>query len=465
LTLKLLLAFLAVSLTVAVLGAAIIHVTTQRQFANLTLNNARQAFIDRATIYHRTTGSWRGFARFLAQGQPQQPQQQPGNLQRTPRPPQPVPNPDRAYVFLLADTEGRVIVPAKPYQVGEILPQDVLADGTPIEIDGETVGTVIATGDPPPLAQREIQFLRSSRRSLFYAALAAVAVALILSLLLTRGLTHPLRKLSVGMQATAQGELGHQVAVRSRDEIGQLAQAFNQMSADLARLNDQRRQMTADIAHDLRSPLTVIAGYVESMRDGVLAPSPERLETIQDEVQHLQRLVEDLRTLSLADAGELSLQRGYVAPEALLKQVQAAYRHPAEKKGVTLRVEAEPDVPDIYVDPDRVFQVLANLVSNAIRHTPEGGAVTMSSEQYPVNSVLFIVNDTGSGIPAEDLPRIFDRFYRVDDSRHGGEGESGLGLAIAKSIVEMHGGSISAASDGPGRGSRFMITLEAAEQR
>ena len=387
LALKLLLAFLAVSLTVAVLGAAIIHVTTQRQFADLTLNNARQAFIDRATTYYRTTGSWQGFARFLAQGRPQQPQQQPGNLQRTPRPPQPVPNLDRSYLFLLADSDGRVIVPANPYRVGQILPQAVLADGTPIEIDGETVGTVIATGDPPPLAQREIQFLQSSRRSLFYATLAAVGIALILSLLLTRGLTRPLRKLSAGMQATAQGELGHQVAVRSRDEIGQLAHTFNQMSADLARLNDQRRQMTADIAHDLRSPLTVIAGYIESMRDGVLTPSPERLETIQDEVQHLQRLVEDLRTLSLADAGELSFQPVNVAPDALLKQVQAAYQHPAEKKGITLRVEAEPDLPDISVDPDRIFQVLANLVSNAIRHTPAGGTVTMSSKQYTVNSV------------------------------------------------------------------------------
>ncbi len=463
LALKLLLAFLTVSLTVAVLGAAIIHVTTQRQFADLTLNNARQTFIDRATIYYRATGSWRGFARFLAQGQPQQPLQQPGNLQRTPRPPQPIPNPDRAYLFLLADQDGRVIVPAEAYQVGEVLPQDVLAEGTPIEIDGENVGTVITTGDPLPLAQREIQFLQSSRRSLFYATLVAVAVALILSLLLTRGLTRPLRKLSAGMRATAQGELGHQVEVRSQDEIGQLAQAFNQMSADLARLNDQRRQMTADIAHDLRSPLTVIAGYVESMRDGVLAPSPERLETIQDEVQHLQRLVEDLRTLSLADAGELSLQPVNVAPDALLKQVQAAYRHPAEKKEVTLQVEAEPDVPDISVDPDRIFQVLANLVSNAIRHTRAGGAVTMSSKLYTANKIQFTVSDTGSGIPAEDLPRIFDRFYRVDDSRHGGEGESGLGLAIAKSIVEMHGGSIRAASDGPGRGSKFTIRLDAAE--
>ena len=465
LALKLLLAFLAVSLTVAVLGAAIIHLTTQRQFADLTLNNARQVFIDRAVTYYRATGSWRGFTRFLFQGQPQQPRQQPGNLQRTPKPPLAVPNPDRAYVFLLADSDGRVVVPAKPYGAGEILPQEVLAEGTPIEIDGETVGTVIATGDPPPLAQREIQFLQSSRRSLFYATLAAVAIALVLSLILTRGLTRPLRKLSAGMQVTAQGELGHQVEVRSRDEIGQLAQAFNQMSAELARLNDQRRQMTADIAHDLRSPLTVIAGYVESMRDGVLAPSPERLETIQDEVQHLQRLVEDLRTLSLADAGELSLQRVDVAPDALLKQVQAAYRHPAEKKGITLRMEAGPDLPDIYVDPDRIFQVLANLVSNAIRHTTAGGAVTLSGKLFAANSLQFTVMDTGSGVPAEDLPRIFDRFYRVDDSRHGGEGESGLGLAIAKSIVEMHGGSISAASDGPGMGSRFTVTLEAVEQR
>ncbi|MEA3351930.1 MAG: HAMP domain-containing sensor histidine kinase, partial [Chloroflexota bacterium] len=237
---------------------------------------------------------------------------------------------------------------------------------------------------------------------------------------------------------------------------------FNQMSAQLTRLNEQRRQMTADIAHDLRSPLTVISGYVESMRDGVLSPSPKRLETIQDEVRHLQRLVEDLRTISLADAGELSLNRVSVPPSALLQQIQAAYQHPAEKQGVNLEVEVDPDLPNINVDPDRIFQVLANLVGNAIRHTPAGGDVCVRCNQGEQRTMVITVADTGSGIPAEDLSRVFDRFYRVDDSRHGGDGESGLGLAIAKSIIEMHGGSITAASDGREKGSTFTIKLDTA---
>ncbi|MEA3351378.1 MAG: HAMP domain-containing protein, partial [Chloroflexota bacterium] len=267
---KLLLAFLAVSLTVAVLGAGIIHYTTQREFAALTLKNARQAFIGQASIYYRTTGSWDGFAHFLFQHQAPPPQQQPQNhppqssLQQ-PLPPRNEPH-ATAFIFLLADTNGRVIVPVRPYRVGEILSADILAEGTALDIDGEIIATVIAMGDPPPLAAREVHFLERSRRSLIYATLAAVAVALVLSLLLSRGLTRPLRKLTTAIRSTAKGEMGYQVDVRSRDEIGQLAGDFNQMSAQLTRLNEQRRQMTADIAHDLRSPLTVISGYVESMR-------------------------------------------------------------------------------------------------------------------------------------------------------------------------------------------------------
>lgn len=466
---KLLLAFVAVSLTVAILGAAIIRYTTEQEFNELVLNNARNNFINRATIYYQTTGSWKGYAQiFFNQQAPAQAQNQPNPGNRPPVGQQVQPQnpplllPERqGLTFMLVDIEGRVVIPVRPYRVGEIIPHDLIAEGLDIDLNGETIGTVITLGELPPMDARELAYIQRTNRSLLYASLGATAIALVISLILTRGLTRPLRELTGAIRALPKGGIGQQVHVRTKDEIGQLAQAFNLMSADLARLNEQRRQMTADIAHDLRSPLTVIGGYIESMRDGVLQPTPERLNAVHDEVQHLERLVEDLRTLSLADAGELSLNPTTISPQRFLKQVQAAYQHAAGRKNLTLTTTADPGLPNFSADPDRVMQVLGNLVSNAIRHTPEGGRIAVSGERGAVSSspsVVFTVADTGSGIPAEDMPRIFDRFYRVDDSRHGGEGESGLGLAIAKSIVEMHGGTIGVESE-LGRGTTFTISL------
>ncbi len=497
---KLLLAFLAVSLTVALLAAAITRYTTQKDFEALVLSNAQNNFMDRATTYYEATGSWRGFFESIIrrqnpqggqQGQLQQPvgeiqnpplgqlpagqqPRQPGDAppqQQQPPPQQPAqlpqqqtepgnPTGTQPLTFALINTQGRVVVPAGKYHLGDFVPTEDI-DGTIIEIEGETIGIVIPTGDIPSMAQREELFLARTNQSLLYATLGAMAIALVISLVLTRGLTRPLRELTSAIRHTAKGEFGRQVKVHSKDEIGQLARDFNQMSADLAHLSEQRRQMTADIAHDLRTPLTVIAGYIESMRDGVLKPTPERLETMHKEVHHLQRLVDDLRTLSLAEAGELSLNRAPIAPLGLLEQVKAAYQHAAGKKGIELTIQADPDLPRINADPDRMMQVLGNLVSNALRYTPEGGVISVSGQQSVVSgqpSVKFCVADTGSGINPADISRIFDRFYRVDDARNGEGGETGLGLAIAKSIVEMHGGLIGVESEW-GRGTRFTIEL------
>jgi signal transduction histidine kinase len=318
------------------------------------------------------------------------------------------------------------------------------------------VGTVLITGQSPSRSTIEDKYLAGVNQSLVIAAVGGALIAFVLGMYLARTLTRPVRELTQATRAMAQGNFDQRIATRSKDEIGELAESFNQMSADLAFANQSRRQMTADIAHDLRNPLTVIHGYLEALKDGKLSSTPERYETMLAEVTQLQRLVDDLRTLSLADTGELALYRQPVQAANLAAQVAAAYRHQAEQQEVRLLTEIGANLADASLDPDRIVQVLGNLVSNALRYTPAGGVITLSADMSGGN-LLLSVRDTGMGIPAEVLPRIFERSYRGDASRSGSE--SGLGLAIAKSIVELHGGTIRAESSP--QGSIFTIELPA----
>jgi len=451
LTRKLVLAFLTVSIVGALLSVVLARWLTMREFNQLVIEQAQAAFIERAAAYYEANGSWEGIALHFRQS-PRPPYQQDGRSSGGKSPQQ------ATFVFTLVDQDGRVVVPGGPYHMRERLPEKTIAGGEPVQVGDETIGTVIASGKPPELAPQEQRFLQRTNQALFLAAGGAAMVALVLGVLLARGLTGPVRELTEAIRSLGKGELGQHVTVRSQDEIGELAVAFNQMSAELEHLIAQRQQMTADIAHDLRTPLTVIGGYLEAMQEGVLAATPERLETIYKEVLHLQRLVADLRTLSLAEAGQLSLNLIAVAPYALLKQVEAAYRLSAEQKEITMSLLDSADVPDIQVDPDRMMQVLSNLVSNALRHTPQGGEITLKANQVK-NWVDLIVTDNGEGIAPDVLPHIFDRFYRGDQTRQEQAGESGLGLAIAKSIVEMHKGELSAHSEGLGMGSSFTVRL------
>jgi two-component system sensor histidine kinase BaeS len=229
------------------------------------------------------------------------------------------------------------------------------------------------------------------------------------------------------------------------------------MSADLARASHLRKQMTADLAHDLRTPLSILRGYTEGLKDERLQGTPAMYSLMHGEVEHLQRLVEDLRLLSLADAGELSLNRRAVDPAALVERTGLAYIVQAQQQGLALRVDAAENLPSIMVDTDRITQVLNNLVSNALRHTAQGEIVLSASAEN--RRVQLKVSDMGSGIPADDLPFVFDRFYRADKSRQRtGDTSSGLGLAIAKAFVEAHGGVILVESI-PGHGTTFTITF------
>ncbi len=448
LTLKLILAFLVVGITGAALAATFARWLTLEEFDRLVLDQAQSDFVSNVSAYYQANGSWAGVAEFLhprtmAPG----PQVQPGQA-----PPQPPP-----FSFMLVDLNGRVVIPARPHRLGDRIPAAELEQGKALEIDGQVVGTVLTTGSQPTLAPQEERYLTRTNQALLYAALGATAIALLLGVLLARTLARPLHELTAAIHAMTGGELEQHIPVRSQDELGELAAAFNQMSADLARANQLRRQMTADIAHDLRTPLTVISGYTESLRDGVLKPTPARFDTMYNEAQQLKRLVEDLRTLSLADANELPLNLEPVSPQALLEQSAAAYQHLAEQKNITLQVQADPQLPAINADPERMAQVFGNLVSNALRYTPDGGRIILSAQQR-ANAVRLKVQDNGQGIAPGDLPRVFDRFYRGDTSRQQPNGESGLGLAIAKAIVEMHGGKISVETE-IGSGTTFTIVL------
>lgn len=444
LTLKLTLAFLTVGLVGALLMALFVGQRTQRAYEQFVAARGRDALVAALARYYATHGGWAGVETVL-QRLAGQPEPQGGA-------PPPLP-------FVVIDATNRVVVGNPRYPTGARLVPAVRARGVPIEVDGRVVGWVVFSGSlrRPGPDSPEAAFFGRVRQAIIYSAIGATALALLLGSVLARTLTQPLRELTAATQAVARGALGRQVAVRSQDELGTLAASFNQMSADLARASALRRQMTADIAHDLRTPLSVILGYTEALREGKLPPDQEIFETLHGEAQHLQRLVDDLRTLSLADAGELPLMRQPLAPRQMLERAAAAYRAQASARGIALHLQAAPDLPTVQVDPKRMAQVLGNLLSNALRYTPAGGRITLAAATQG-DRLLLQVQDTGSGIAPEDLPYIFERFYRADPARQQHDGSSGLGLAIARSLVEAHGGTITVTSQ-PGQGTTFTISL------
>ncbi len=280
-----------------------------------------------------------------------------------------------------------------------------------------------------------------------------------------RGIAMPLSDLMSAADAVAEGDLSVRVPARGRDEFARLARSFNRMVEELARADRQRRNLTADVAHELRTPLHIIQGNLEGILDDVYEPTEDHISATLDETRLLSRLVEDLRTLSLAEAGELELLSEPVDVRELLADVSTSFSGQAEAAGIDLRVEADGDPAKMTISGDvgRLDQVLGNLVANALRHTPAGGNICLRAEPAD-GGVRLIVSDTGEGIPAEDLPAIFDRFWRGDRSRsHTSGAGSGLGLAIVRQLVEAHDGRIFAESDS-GRGTTFTIELPAGKQ-
>lgn len=344
---------------------------------------------------------------------------------------------------------------------GEPEPPEIVIEHTIERTAGQEVITLplldlLAPNSPEALG---LSFLADVEQAAQTAVIVAGVVSLVLGTVLFRQITRPMGQMRRASQALAAGESEVRVPVHSQDELGKVAEAFNQMASKITQQEQLRRQMVADVAHELRTPLTVMNANLEAMLDGLLAPNPGELQELHDEVQRLSRLIDDLRLLSLADSGQLSLALQPVDVRELTATVVTRLSPLAEVQQVKLVSDAPNQPLTILADADRVQQALSNLVANGLRHTPAGGRVRVTAVQEK-NLVHLSVIDSGPGIPAADLPYVFDRFWRGDRSRSRHSGGSGLGLAIVKQIAELHHGTVQALSPN-NSGAIFTISLPA----
>ncbi|HLC01442.1 MAG TPA: HAMP domain-containing sensor histidine kinase [Anaerolineales bacterium] len=435
---KLALAFFVASLPglffLAILAARVVA----REFDVYVEAQGREALVARLADYYSTKGDWSGVEMTILSG---------GDSQRA----------TSRGGFILLDESGSVIFPHElPSEFGHS-PDIHAADGLPIVVGQRLVGTMFPGPEGFNFRRPPGGFIDRINRNLLLAGVGGAALSLALGILLTRTLTRTLRELTQATNAVAQGTRAEPIPVRTKDELGTLARAFNDMNERLAGARELRKRMTADIAHELRTPLSVILGHAEALSEGVLPASPETFHTIHDEANHLRRLVDDLRTLSMSEAGELTLNLQLQPVGELLDKIGAAFRSQVRGKKIRLSVETHAGLPEVKLDPDRMSQVMGNLVLNSLRHAPRGGRIKISAEEAPTG-VRVSVHNNGPSIESEDLEHIFDRFYGGRAKPRRREVGTGLGLAIAKSIVEAHGGKIWAESP-PDGGATFVIEL------
>ena len=363
--------------------------------------------------------------------------------------------------IIVEDAQGALVADSNP-DSGEVPTGDAARSQTiPIKRNGRLLGqvTLVPGESTGTIREPAISRLASGvNRALLLTGLAAAVVGVLLVWLMSRRVLSPVRTLGAAAQKLGQGDLAQRVPTSVPGELGQLAHTFNIMASNLQEAEKRRRNLVADVAHELRTPLSNIQGYLEAVKDGLLQPNSATIDIIHQQVLHLVSLVEDLRVLALAESGSLRLDYQSVAPGELLEQTAEAFRARAGTKGVELVLDLPRQLPRVEMDRTRMTQVVGNLLENAILHSPEGSVVTISARAPDTETLRLSVADQGRGIEPEELPQIFDRFYRVDPSRARATGGSGLGLTIAKQLVEAHQGAIGVESK-VGNGSCFYVEL------
>ncbi len=306
----------------------------------------------------------------------------------------------------------------------------------------------------------ELPATRSLDRSFFLTFLGATIFGVLMAIAIARWISVPVERLTAAARRMESGDLAVRVEPAGGAELAELARGFNAMAAALDRNEEQRRRMVSDVAHELRAPLTNIRCELESMQDGLTSPTPERIASLHDETMHLAHLVDDLQDLALAEAGRLEIDAQPVAISALARRATGGMEMRARERGVTLRCDGGDDVI-VLADARRTVQILTNLLANAVAHMEKPGEVRIAWEQIESEAIIRVI-DSGTGIPAEEIPRIFERFYRVDVSRSRATGGAGLGLPIVRQLVAAHGGRVWAESE-VGVGSVFSFTLPLAK--
>jgi signal transduction histidine kinase len=429
------------ALAVALLATSVASNQFQQYVARRDLLAQTGVLEDLAT-YYESNGNWTGVETVLAQLA--------GRGQGRGRPP-----------VLLADADGNVVYDERNQRTGSALSDSERGSALSIDVNGMTAGyLLLGAQGRGALATNEQDFLDQLQRTLLIAALLAAGLGITIGVVISRTVSRPLSQLAQAARAFAAHNWAQRVQVGGTEEVAEVSFAFNAMADAVQQAETLRRNLMADVAHELRTPLTVLQGNLRAMLDGVYPLERGEIATLFDESRLLNRLVDDLRELALAEAGQLKLNRQPIDLAALIGSTVANFMPVAEERG--LKLEAKIDrMVEVYADPDRVGQVLRNLIANALWHTPPQGQIII--ETQPIDrGVRVIVTDPGEGIAPEEVPHVFDRFYRTARSRTRLSGGSGLGLAIAKSLIEAMDGQIGVDSE-LGKGSRFWFTLPQSE--
>ena len=484
---RLSLAFSAVVLLgVLVLGAVGFLLTDVNIRRHILVREVRDpgGLIDTLSGYYQAHDSWDGADTLMRGAQAAVPMGPRGGL-----------------ALILTDDLGDIVFTTQRWSPGQPALLGKPGDGLPIEVDGRTVGylrveSILRSMHPPDMYRMEgpfyagrgmmssapigrvpgpllfdqappikeptspgVFFVQTISRTLLWVALVVGVLGILFGVLMSRTLTAPLSHLAEAAQAIGGRDFSRRVEVKGTEEVREVAQAFNKMVDDLEQAEALRSSLLADVAHELRTPLSVLQGNLQAILDEVYPMEQEEIARLYDQTRLLGRLVEDLHELAQAEAKQLPLNLRPTELGELVQGVVATFGPAAETEGVNLSMDIPDDLPAVQVDPARMTQVLHNLLSNALRHAPSGGMISVSAGRGE-NDVWLAVQDNGEGISPQDLHRVFDRFYRVDRARTRGTGGAGLGLAIVRAIVEMHGGQVWADSDGvPGHGSRFTIQI------